>query len=90
MSSHRKTAVLFFKDGDHDVLEDDWRSLKPTVKQRCKWKGYTDFYVPESVLNKVALGNDTGRRKSRGSERQLAHWRGAPKKRGLTPRLEPM
>ena len=52
MASARKTAI-FFKDGDYDVVSDDWKSLRPTSKQRGKWKGYTDFYVPASELKKL-------------------------------------
>ena len=64
LSSSRKT-VMVFKDGDHDVVEDDWRSQKPKSKQRAKWKGYTDFYAPAAVLNAVddgIYGNHLGYR----------------------------
>ena len=54
MSSMRKT-VLFYKDGDRDIIKDDWRSLKPKTKQRSKWKGYS---VLEEVANSNLGGHD--------------------------------
>ena len=58
----KRSVSRRYKDGSLDQEDDDWKSLKPAKKARCKWKGFTDFFLTKSALKDL--------RKNRAPEEQ--------------------